>query len=88
MVNTCHHVFVNLTECVKEKYPVSVKVSVAMVKHHNQDNLGKRGFISSYTSRQQSSSRKVRKRTQTGLKLEAGAAAEATEESCFLACSP
>ena len=54
----------------------------AVINHHDQKYLWRKGFLSVYTSRQQY----ITEESQ-GRNLEAGADAEAMEEHCLLACS-
>ena len=58
------------------------------MKHHDQSNLGRKGFIWFTFPNYCLLLWEVRAGTQTGQEPEAGADAEATEECCLLARSP
>jgi hypothetical protein len=61
-------------------------VTIAMIKHHNQSNLGRKEFIG-FILPHHSSSSKSRQELKEGRNLEVVADTETMEEWCFLACS-
>ena len=65
---------------------VVLRVSVVMLKFHDQTNLKRQEFISFTHQHQIPSLKKVMAGTQ-GQNLRAGTEAEAMEEACLLACS-
>jgi hypothetical protein len=66
----------------KRKLPLVVCVSLAVMKHNDQKQVGEERACLGYTSIAQFTTEGNQDRN-----LEAGADAEATEEFCFLACS-
>jgi hypothetical protein len=64
--------------------PVLVRVSVAATKHHDQNNLERKGFVWLTLSHSCSSSKEARIGIQQSRHLKAGADAE-TMEGCCLA---
>ena len=68
--------------------PVLVSVTIAVMKHYDQSNLGRKGFIWLHFHIVVHHSRKSGQELKQGRNLEAGADAEAMEAFCLLACSP
>ena len=65
---------------------VLVRASIAVMKHYDQSNLGRKGFVWLTLPHHCSSLKEVRTGTQ-GRNKEAGADAEAMERGCLLACT-
>jgi hypothetical protein len=57
-------------------------VTIAVMKHHEQSNLGRKGFIQLTFPHHNLSSKEV------GIGTQAGADTEAMDEFCLLGCSP
>ena len=82
--------YIHLQDCSKVQVPnVLVGISIGVMKHLDQSNVGREGFISlilpyiiAHHQKQWGQELKH------GRYLEAGADAEAIEGCCFLACSP
>ena len=64
-----------------------LRVSIAVIKHHGQSNLGKKMFPWFMLPYHCSSLKEVRTGTKWGRNLEAGVDAEAMEGCYLLACS-
>jgi hypothetical protein len=67
---------------------VLVRVTIVVMKHHDQSNLGRKGLIWLTLPHHCSSFKEVRTGTQAYRNPEAGADAEAMEGCCSLVCSP
>ena len=65
---------------------VSVRVSIAAVKHHDQGKLGRKGFIRLHFQITIHHWRKSGQELKQGRNLKAGADAEAMEGCCLLTC--
>jgi len=66
---------------------VLVRITIAVMKHHDQSNLRRKGLTGLTLPHCSPSLKEIRTRTQTGQKEEVGTDAEVLEECCLLACS-
>lgn len=67
---------------------ILVRVSIAVMKHHNQSNLGRKAlFVLHIHINTVHHQRKSEQKLKHSKKLEVGADAEAVEELCLLAFS-
>ena len=71
----------------EEEGLVLIRISIAVMKHHNKSNLGRKVFLS-LTLPHHSPSLKEAKAGSQDRNLEAGAEAEVIEEYCLHICSP
>jgi hypothetical protein len=71
----------------KQRLNTLSPLTVAAIKHHEQTNLGRKGFIQPTLPHHRSSSKKLRQELKQDRSLEAGTDAEAMEGCCLLACS-
>jgi hypothetical protein len=67
---------------------VLIRVDTVVMTHHDQSNLGRKNFIWLTFPYHCSSSKEVRRGSQTRQELEAGADEEAMKAFCLLVCSP